>query len=748
MRDPLYWLSVRTKLALLYVGLCLIAFGVGGYLISGSAKAALESEILNRLEHQCQNYSTALDSYLQMLTSRTEDFASDGYIRDHVERLSKPLSSEETARLERDLLHHLAVNKLPIVPAFENLAVADEQGRVVAIVKPDPDGRNAAAAAEVVGSAGPWYSRLLDPVDGDSSPGLIISTPLYHIHTGAVIGHLLTSIRGSVWVGESLQTASSGISDDEFDVELALRDRHGRELAVPAGFVVSTRDDMSSDIALSGIGLRVRSAASQTGGISYSPVRGTFAKSFPISGCNWTIQVSLRSEQALMPISGLQSRFLGVGLLLAALSTGLLFFPMRFLARPLVLLTRATQTLRKGQLDARVAIESDDEIGDLADAFNHMAESIEERTQSLESTAADLREEQSRTRSERDRLDTVIASMRDGMVVLDAEGEVVISNQAAGALLSMVSKDDAVVTGRHICEDPAKDAYGDCIECLFESAGPSRSCVVDIGNRSFEIHATSLPPDTRGRVGRVLVSRDITDRVTQDEREIHQERLAVLGEVAAVMAHELNNPLASISMFNQMLEAELPEASPLKENVEVIARNTETCKRTIRELLDYATGSAPETSYIELHASLDDVARFLRPLAQRSQVEILLELDGPAPEVVGDEVQLRQVFVNLIMNAIQAIEGGGKVRVSTHTADGYVQVLVADDGPGIPPEARPDIFRPFFTTKPRGAGTGLGLPTSRRITELHGGTLDLVESSEAGTVFRVRLKLREDGTVR
>jgi signal transduction histidine kinase len=111
-------------------------------------------------------------------------------------------------------------------------------------------------------------------------------------------------------------------------------------------------------------------------------------------------------------------------------------------------------------------------------------------------------------------------------------------------------------------------------------------------------------------------------------------------------------------------------------------------------------------------------------------------------EVTGDDVQLRQIFVNLLVNAFQAMaERGGLVSVRTQTLGDHLEIDVADDGPGIPEHARELIFKPFYTTKPRGVGTGLGLPTARRIAELHGGSLELASTGPTGTLFRVRLRL-------
>ena len=214
----------------------------------------------------------------------------------------------------------------------------------------------------------------------------------------------------------------------------------------------------------------------------------------------------------------------------------------------------------------------------------------------------------------------------------------------------------------------------------------------------------------------------------------------MMGEVAAVMAHELNNPLAAISMFSQMLEGELDDGSDLREQAAVIRRNTETCKRSIRGLLDMAAQAAPEPSAFDVHEMLDDVRHLLRPVHQRAGVAVRAELEAEASRVYGDELQLRQVIVNLVLNAVQAVEDrGGTVMIRTRDAGDAIQIEVSDDGPGVEPSVRDQIFEPFFTTKPPGTGTGLGLPTSRRIVQAHGGSLELVEGRATGAVFRLRL---------
>lgn len=732
LRDPLHWLDVKYKLALTFIGVCLLAFGVGGYLVSTSASRALEDEILLRLSYQCRTYADSFDANLHLLTRRAEDFASDGFIRQGVESALGAGSPAAASEARTVLRRHLAENKLPLVPAFLDLTVIGPDGSPVVSVRDAVSPHAAAVAQGSAAAEGPWQSGMLAPTATDDFPVQAISVPLRSLDGRRLVGRLVAWVRTGSWLASSLAgTGARGGGDDA--VALSLEDRDGHAMAVPPALLAG---GAGAELARTGFGLRIVEAAAgdrAADSARFTPRGGVIEDARTLDANGWTARVKLTSTAALEPVSGLQSRFLLVGVALALAIGVILYFPMRFVARPLVDLRDAARRVKDGDFGARVEPRSEDEIGELARSFNHMAEAVEVRTRRLEEAAGELA-------SQRDRLDAVIASMRDGLVVLDPDGKPVLTNAAARPLLELLAARDRRITSHYGCGE-SKTADAGCAGCLVDANRPARSCIVDVGDRVHEIHVTRLPGGEGARRGRVLVSRDITDRVAQDERQIHHERVSVLGEVAAVMAHELNNPLAAISMFAQMAESGLPADSPYREHLSVIRRNTDNCKRAIRELLDYATGAPPEVGEVDLHAVLDDVARFLRPLAERGNVEIRCEHGAGAATLAGDEIQVRQVFVNLVLNAVQAMgKSGGSVTLATRREADHVVVDVTDTGPGLSEEARRRMFEPFFTTKRRGAGTGLGLPTARRIAELHGGGVELVESAPGRTVFRVRLR--------
>jgi signal transduction histidine kinase len=720
MRDPLHAVALRQKLALMFIGVCLLAFGVGGYLVSASARGALENEIRARLEFQARAYAIALDGELRSISARIEDFASDGYIRGHSAQL---LANEgDLERVRAELLRHLERNKLPLVESFAALRVVAPDGRTLIDTHP-----NRAEAIPPTDSGERTLCGLLAPAaSADQGPTLELSTPLRDLDGRERLGRLCAEVRTGAWISRALHRDEPEHAEADAPIELRLVDAAGSVLRIADSRVALA--PTATELVHSGFGL-VLEPANHASAASES---GAFVRSFPVLSNGWVIEVALRPENALAAVAGLQSRFLFVGAVLALAALALLYFPLRFLTQSLGTLRDAAARIRDGDFSSRVEVTTEDELGDLAQAFNLMAAAVEERNRKNESTAAALR-------AQSERLSAVIASMRDGLIVVDGDGNPLLHNRAAEPLLRLTRRGD-LATSHHRCRE-GQEQGAQCKSCLFDVHASPRSCVIEIEGGVYEVRSTNFNDEGRGRHGRVLVSRDVTDRVAQDEREIHQERLAVLGEVAAVMAHELNNPLAAISMFNQLLASEIDRGSPLRENVEVIQRNVDSCKRAIRELLDYASNSSPEIGDVDVEAVLEDVAAFLRPVRQRSNVEIRPEFGADGALVRGDEVQLRQIFVNLVLNAVQACEGKpGRVVLRSSFDGEHVAIDVSDNGSGIAPELQARIFKPFFSTKRRGAGTGLGLSTARRIAEMHGGSVELLESSPAGTTFRVRLR--------
>ena len=696
MRDPLSRVRIRYKLPLGFFLICLVAFGIGGVILTTEARRALETEIEGRLEERAVAAGQIVDHHLHLLRRRVEDFASDGFIRTQVEaRVNLPESGMERKRamLElRGLSKHLRENKLALVQAFVGALVYDASGEPMLSVPHDANGERPTANETVVGP--------LRPVGGvHKHPNFLITTPLRSLDGETLLGSLQLVVQADTWI--------AGMGELRALPYMPLQAMH---LEADTGVRLPLLPDVDGDA-----GGRVTER--------------------PLGKTGWTVALRVDDERLMAPVRRLRDRYLWTGLILLLVTAGVLFFPVRFLLQPLTKIGEVARRIGRGEFQARVEHESGDEIGDLARAFNIMASAVDDRTQKLKKAAEVLRGREQLIRTERNRLDAVIQNMEDGLFILDADGSVTLANAAARPLLGALADEDP----RRLECGHRGDVRTGCLSCLAEVDQGQQVCVVEKDGRIFDIHTTALPAGPGERPSRLCVSRDITTRIGQQESQAHQERMAVLGEVAAVMAHELNNPLAAISMFSEMLEEQLDGQESQRESAAVIRRNVASCKRTIAGLLDLAARGRMEIGVFDVHDLLSDVTGLLQPIAQRAQVELHVVSGADTGVVVADEVRLRQVLINLVMNGIQACTGGGEVTLVTADASDAVRVEVRDTGAGIPEASRDRIFEPFFTTKGPGAGTGLGLPTSRRIVEEHGGTLTLVASGAEGTTFRIQV---------
>lgn len=275
-----------------------------------------------------------------------------------------------------------------------------------------------------------------------------------------------------------------------------------------------------------------------------------------------------------------------------------------------------------------------------------------------------------------------------------------------------------------------------------------------------DLDARAAPggPDELGRlaesfntmVDRLKAAREEIE-VYHEQRLARAERLARLGEVAASLAHEIRNPLAGIAGAVGVMADELPATDPRKEIMGEILDQIHRLNKTVQDLLTFARPATPTIAPCDVHQVLDRVLRLLAEDPVARKVRVVRDYQAGLPRVDADGKQLAQVFLNLLLNAVQAMHGDGQITMTTRLngANGAgeerpgaaeehtVEVSLTDTGPGIPGPVLPEVFKPFFTTKPR--GTGLGLAISRRIIEDHGGRIGAESPPGRGATFRICL---------
>jgi signal transduction histidine kinase len=217
------------------------------------------------------------------------------------------------------------------------------------------------------------------------------------------------------------------------------------------------------------------------------------------------------------------------------------------------------------------------------------------------------------------------------------------------------------------------------------------------------------------------------------------EHLATLGELATGLAHEIRNPLAGIAGVIEIIGRDLPSTSPARAVVKDVRQEIAQINRILTDLLGTARPHPPQVRRSNLNTTVEHAVMLARQQVLSRPIKIELLKAPDLPEVEHDSDQIHQVFLNLLLNAVQAIEGDGTIRVEIGSRDGFASVIVSDTGRGILPQHLPNIFRPFYTTK--GNGTGLGLSLARRIVEEHHGRIEVSSVVGKGSRFEVVLPI-------
>ena len=331
----------------------------------------------------------------------------------------------------------------------------------------------------------------------------------------------------------------------------------------------------------------------------------------------------------------------------------------------------------------------------------------------------------------------VIDSLTSGLATMDRHGVLISFNPAAEQITGVPAANAIGRPARDVLQLP--DTFAEALET--GEPGPRRSEFSYIRNdrRQIEIGLSSAPLLTpQGQAGRLLTFQDVTDQRRRDREARIQQRLAAVGEMAAGIAHEIRNPLASMSGSIQVLRQELPLNSEQEQLMDIVLRESERLNDTIRNFLAYARPQRASLKKLDLRQALHDTAALLRNSTELKESH-RLEVDVPPAPVIfeADEAQVKQIVWNLATNGLRAMPDGGRLRLST-SANGHGAVIaVKDEGVGITREELDGIFQPF-----RGAffkGSGLGLSIVHRIVSDYGGEIQVTSDAGQGTTVTIRL---------
>lgn len=352
------------------------------------------------------------------------------------------------------------------------------------------------------------------------------------------------------------------------------------------------------------------------------------------------------------------------------------------------------------------------------------------------------------SRSE-ERFRTILDEMDNGYFELDSHGYYIFVNDAMCKILGL-SRSDIIAKHFSAFVDPADEKFLENIVYIEQTvsrgdkvSGIFGTIIKGDGTRRIIGISISAMKDHEGRIVGVRgITRDITDRMKMEQQLVIASKLASIGELAAGVAHEINNPLTAITGFAQLLIAEEGLPAQVKQDLEKIYLQSQRAAKIVQNLLTFSRSYQLERQVIDINDLILKTLEMRSYEHRVSNIEVISDLARDLPGVLADENQIQQVMLNVIVNAEQAIIAGrrsGIIKVATSQAGRGVRVTIADNGPGIPQGIIEKIFDPFFTTKAVGSGTGLGLSVCHGIITKHGGTISADSVEGAGATFTIEL---------
>jgi two-component system NtrC family sensor kinase len=361
-----------------------------------------------------------------------------------------------------------------------------------------------------------------------------------------------------------------------------------------------------------------------------------------------------------------------------------------------------------------------------------------------------------RAEEELHRLSDAVRMSTDSIVITDLEGNVVDVNEATLKIQGANSKSDLIglKSSDFIAPEEQEIALRDLSRLIEE--GHVNDIQYHILTRDgkrvlVETNASVMRGRNGEPVGAVAITRDISERKRMEEERQRMEeqlrlagRLAAVGELAAGVAHELNNPIAAIQGFAQFLTARKGLDETIRKDLDTIYRESQRAAKITQNLLYFARRHEPEKRLISINEVIEKTLELRARPMKVNNIELVVELDSDLPKTLADFHQMQQVFVNIINNAEQAMieaHGRGRLVLKTQRVSNMIRISFADNGPGISDENMKRIFDPFFTTKEVGKGTGLGLSICYGLVEAHGGHIYAKSKLGQGATFVVEIPI-------
>ncbi|MDA1000669.1 MAG: ATP-binding protein, partial [bacterium] len=439
--------------------------------------------------------------------------------------------------------------------------------------------------------------------------------------------------------------------------------------------------------------------------------------------------------------------FLLVALLIVFSAIWFGFYLARGITVAIEKLAEGTRAVSEGDLEHRVDVEADGEVGILVDAFNRMTEELNNNKKNIEIASKNLRQSNLEIERRRAYMEAMLEHIGTGVVSINRRGRITILNNAASQLLQLSPQDAVGKPFNEVFSSNHLEPVRSLLKMMREEGRKSASDQVEImlDGRVLTLRASlTLLHNAEGRnIGGVIVFDDMTAL-------IRAQRSAAWREVAQGIAHEIKNPLTPIQLSAQRMRRKFQQDAEDFPDVfevctETIIHQVQSLMELVNEFSRFARMPEPRLRPVRLNSLLGEVVSLYQD--RSADVRLKIDFDPDIPYVMADSEQLQRVLINLLENAFEAMNGEGVVefQASFDVPRSQVVVEVRDEGDGVPDENKLDVFFPYFSTKNR--GTGLGLAICHRIISEHNGLITVEDNNPKGAIFRVTIPLASPPSV-
>jgi|GEM_PF-1388420 len=458
----------------------------------------------------------------------------------------------------------------------------------------------------------------------------------------------------------------------------------------------------------------------------------------------WGLIVKQDAAEAFMPIVELKNQVITIAIVSVVIIVIIVFVLAHGITHPILKLVQGANAVGKGILGHRISIKSRDEVGVLASEFNRMAEKLEESYAGLEHK---IRQRTAQLKESEEKYRESVNLANDAIFTLDADSALIMdSNKKAEEITGYPRHALRKKKIWEIVPEYDRDRTRRLWKTINE-AGAGMLDNIDCQHIDGRLTPTSISANVIEYGNKKTVQwicRDITERKRMELQLIQAERLAAVGELAAGVAHEVNNPLGGLQNFVKMMKKEPGNVAQNQEFLDLMSEGLKRIEVIIKQLMAFSRPYSTHMSHHRLNDIVESSLRFVDHRIKEQSVRLEKVLSPDLPEIYGDADNISQVIINIIVNALDSMPTNGSLAIMTGYCDhqpSNIQVTIKDSGCGIKEEILSKIFNPFFTTKEM--GSGLGLAISKRIMDDHNGNILVKSMVGEGTTFFVCLPVRK-----